>query len=265
MKAEQIRKIIAGSPLAAQADEIMEMARPAVKMNSYLVESGELPKGRSRMGGAPDLPAIAVWPTSRGRPIEFLVQVNLAEARQACAIPGIPETGWLLLFHDFKSVFDGEHGTPGLWQVMHFDCPADALHRVEQPLEPAAIYNHCELTFEPELCLPDDFVDRFASADDHEEAWEYFDHTLWAMENGPYHRLGGFPMLIQDNQHDDSALDFLMQIDSDDEFGWMWGDMGRVYCWTRRKGLLARLARRSGASGISAWADREFLCGDECY
>lgn len=265
MNEQDIRKIIATSPLAGHADEIMKMARPAARMNSYLVESGKLPMGRSRMGGAPDLPAGAAWPTSRGRPIEFLVQVNLAEARQACAMPGIPETGWLLLFHDFKSVFDGVHGSPGLWQVMHFDCPADSLHRVEQPSDPAATYNHCEISFEAELCLPDDFVDRFVSPDDDEEAWEYFDHTLWGFENGPFHRLGGFPMMIQSGQSAYRLYDFLMQIDSDDEFGWMWGDMGRVYCWMRRKGLLGRIVRRRGADGIPAWKDREFLCGDECY
>jgi uncharacterized protein YwqG len=265
MNQEKIRAIIKDSPLADHADEIMKLALPAVKMNAYLVESGDLPKGASRMGGAPDLPEAATWPTSKGRPIEFLVQINLAEASQAYAVPGIPETGWLLLFHDFKSTFEGDRESPGLWQVVHFDDPADSLRRVEPPAEPVANYNFCELTFERELCLPGDFTDRFEAEDDDGEAWEYFDSTLWAIENGPYHRLGGFPMLIQSDQSDYRALEFLMQIDSDDEFGWMWGDMGRVYCWTRRKDLLRRIANRFGSAPDSAWKDREFLCGDEFY
>lgn len=260
MNAKDIRKIVATSPIADHADEIMKMTRPAVKMNSYLVESGDLPLGSSRLGGAPDLPAGTVWPQFKGRPIEFLVQVNLADAMRVHAIPGFPATGWLLLFHDFDSYYADER-----WQIMYFDDPAGSLVRMEQPGQSAATLNFCELAFEQELCLPSDFVDRLVPADDDGEVWEYFDQTLWAGENGPHHRLGGFPMLIQSEQADHDGLDFLMQIDSDDELGWMWGDAGRVYCWARRKGLLASAVARLRSGDTSAWNAGDFICDEECY
>lgn len=262
---EQIREIIQGSPLAGQVDDIMRLARPAVKMNAYLVESGDLPKGTSRLGGTPDLLAGMPWRQNRGRPIEFLVQVNLADAMRAYAIPGMPSAGWILLFHDFEASFEGAYDEPGLRQFMHFDGPADALQRVEQPVEPAADLNFCELQFEQELCLPGDFYERFPSADDVDEVWEFFDETLWDIGGGPYHRLGGFPMLIQTQERDYPGSEFLMQIDSDDELGWMWGDAGRVYCWTQRKPLLARVVDRLRGGPRSYWSERRFICGDECY
>lgn len=265
MNADQIRGIVEASPVADRVDRIMDLATPAVKMKSYLVESGELPKGTSRLGGSPDLPPDAAWPENRGRPIEFLAQINFGDAMQVETIPGMPTTGWLLLFHDFQGSFDGRRDDPHLWQVMHFDGAADELQRVDQPVEPAADFNFCELAFERELCLPGDFIERVGHDDEDGEAWEYFDETLWDIGSGPYHRIGGFPMLIQSDLGDYREYDFLLQIDSDDEFGWMWGDCGRVHCWTRRKGLLARVAGRSDAGGVPAWADREFACGDEFY
>lgn len=31
----------------------------------------------------------------------------------------------------------------------------------------------------------------------------------------------------------------LLQLDSDDEIGWMWGDVGTIYYWIRRQDLAA--------------------------
>jgi uncharacterized protein YwqG len=239
----EIRKIIEASPLAARADDIMALAVPAVKMNTYLVDDDDdLPLGASRMGGAPDLPPEAVWPTTKGRPIEFLVQIDFAAAAEAYRLPGFPDRGWVALFRDLKSMEDGIYDDDDQWYWLNFDCTPTHLVHTEHPGEPVHSFNFCEVTFEPELCLPNDIHERFGGGDEalEEEAYEYFDSSVWDISNGPYHRLGGLPMLIQSDMEDYRGWDFLMQIDSDDEVGWMWGDAGRIYNWGKRKGCVAR-------------------------
>jgi len=247
MNEAEIRRIVEASPLAACADEIMKMTVPAVKMNAYLVEEGDdLPLGASRMGGAPDLPRDAPWPENKGRPVEFLVQIDFAVAAEAYRLPGFPDSGWVTFFRDLRAMEDGHYDDDGQWYWLHFDCAADQLVRTGHPGEPVHRFNFCEVTFEPELCLPNDIHERFGGGDEaqEEEAYEYFDNSVWDTLNGPYHRLGGLPMLIQSDMDDYRGWDFLMQIDSDDEVGWMWGDAGRIYTWGKRKGRVVRALTR---------------------
>lgn len=246
MNEAEIRKIVEASPLAARTDEIMALTKPAVKMKTYLVEDDDLPLGASRMGGAPDLPRGARWPKNKGRPVEFLAQIDFAAAAAAYRLPDLPTSGWVALFRDFRAMEDGDYDDDGQWRWLHFDCPPDQLVRTEHPGEPVQTFNFCEVAFESELCVPNDISDRFAGGNEmlEEEAYEYFDNSLWDITNGPYHRLGGVPMLIQSDESDYAGWEFLIQIDSDDEVGWMWGDMGRIYCWGLRNGWIERLFAR---------------------
>ena len=50
-------------------------------------------------------------------------------------------------------------------------------------------------------------------------------------------QFGGYPMLIQGPDEESSPdWPFLLQISSDYELGWMWGDWGRLYFWTQPRG-----------------------------
>lgn len=265
MNADELRKIIDASPLTEHADAIMNEARPAVKMNAFFVETGDIPTGASRMGGAPDLPPGTSWPQNNGRPVEFLTQIDFAEAMRGHAVPGLPTAGSLAIFHDFKTVYDGNYDDPRRWQLLHFDDPSDSLVRMNQPGEPVEAFNLCELGFEPEICLPSDLVLRYSSEENGQEAWDYFDDALWGMEYGPCHRLGGHPMLIQSDPLDYDGRQFVMQIDTDDEVGWMWGDAGRVYCWGEPAGPIARLLKTAGSGQQSVWPFRSVTCGEEFY
>ena len=134
--------------------------------------------------------------------------------------------------------------------------------RRENPDPSAQQLNFCELQLEREDCVPDltdllpDEIDDYAW-DDCEKLNERIND---ADGQQPVHRLGGHPMLIQSTSGDHGAdWDFLMQIDSDYEVGWMWGDMGRLFFWHKRPGALARALpgrlRRFGPT----------LCGEEFY
>lgn len=57
-------------------------------------EVAEVPLGSSRVGGLPDLPKGAEWPTGPGgMPYAFIAQINLAELRDAVGdASGLPES-----------------------------------------------------------------------------------------------------------------------------------------------------------------------------
>lgn len=241
MKAEEIHRAIEATPLAGEVDQMMAWVKPAVRLRTYLAEH-ELALGASRMGGAPDLPAEISWPHHEGRPLEFLAQIDFAEAARAYALPDLPTSGWLAVFYHAQR--GHELGRKGLHMV-HFDGERSALQRAEHPGEPTWSYNLCEVLFEREDCLPDscDYIPGFKDwVEVHgEDYWDHFEEP--AMENRePHHRLGGYPMLVQcgDLGAGRKNWDYLLQIDTDYEVGWMWGDAGRLFFWSPRESQLAR-------------------------
>jgi hypothetical protein len=52
------------------------------------------------MGGLPDLPADAAWPSPRGRPLTFVAQLDLAEVARHLPDSEMPQTGMLYFFYD---------------------------------------------------------------------------------------------------------------------------------------------------------------------
>lgn len=252
MNETEIRKIVEHSALEPHVGEIMKLARPGVGMRSHISETGDIAPGASRLGGAPDLPPGMAWPEHNGRPIEFLTQIDLAAAARTLVLPDLPVAGWLVVFCDFQRYFEGE----SFWRVLYFEGDASKLVRTEYPGEPEERFSLCDIEFEPRLCLPDiaDLVHRFGprGAAEREELREYLDNTLQPLEGGPYHRLGGYPALIQSDLDDYAGWEFLMQIDSDDDADWMWGDMGKLYFWIAPEDLNAHRFEK-------AW------CSEECY
>jgi uncharacterized protein YwqG len=89
------------------ADAIRPHFSPAVRMKTKpLKKAGWLlppkPKapalGGTRLGGWPDLPRDVAWPMWDGRPMAFLAQVNIAEARAAQPGLRLPSAGLLSFF-----------------------------------------------------------------------------------------------------------------------------------------------------------------------
>jgi len=259
MLADEIRRVIEESPLAVNVERAMAQVRPAVRMRSYLVEVGDLAPGVSRIGGAPDLPPDVPWPERNRRPLDFLAQIDLAEAARAYALPGLPVTGWLTVFYDLKARYDQT-----AWDVVHFGSEPRLLVRREHPDRSAHRLNFCELQLEREDCLPD--LSELVSDDfpDDDYAWDALEKLEERINEAdgqqPVHRLGGHPMLIQSAASDHSlGWDFLLQIDSDFELGWMWGDMGRLYFWNKRPSALARVLPGRRRKFGPTW------CGEEFY
>jgi len=74
------------------------------------------------MGGNPDLPIGISWPTSQGRPLDFLLQLNLSELPRELVGDALPERGWLYFFYDLEQRpwgFDVSHRHG--WRVLFYD------------------------------------------------------------------------------------------------------------------------------------------------
>jgi hypothetical protein len=79
--------------------EIRGFAKPALLLRTCKTNEARLPLGRSKLGGRPDLTAGVEWPRhSSGKPLAFLAQINLAEAAEVTALPGLPKAGLLHVF-----------------------------------------------------------------------------------------------------------------------------------------------------------------------
>jgi len=61
----------------------------------------DAPPGATRLGGAPDLPVAADWPSSRYGACAFLAQFDLADVRARAGANDLPSGGLLSLFVDF--------------------------------------------------------------------------------------------------------------------------------------------------------------------
>lgn len=200
--------------------------------------------------------------------LSFLAQLNLAETPEPTGL--LPETGWLVFFYDAGQQpwgFDPRH--LGCSRVMFFDDEAGALSRQETPPGTEEHEsNPSEVTPEVAATLPH-FpyqlgldLDPAASA-----AYRKVSDELVAGPE-PHHRLFGWPRLIQGDmelecqlasngincggpggyeteaarQLRPGAADWilLLQLDSDDGPGWLWGDSGCLYFWIRKQDLAAR-------------------------
>lgn len=248
-----IQKLLGRRPDQAQEDSISPKVAEAVatlKANARkcvrLVSGVD---GRSHLGGIPE--TTGEWPRYRGRPLCFVAQIELAEVQAATALAWLPLEGRLLFFYELECETWGHSAEDrGSWRVLY--------ERSEAPACP-----------EPDD-LPDDA--RFAAV--HigvAEGISYagvertgldLDHlsdaSLVALNaaleeldpDAPWHQIGGYPSPIQSDTMESqctalaggivSDWQLLLQLETDDEAGMMWGDAGTLYFWIREQDARAR-------------------------
>jgi hypothetical protein len=132
--------------------------------------------------------------------------------------------------------FDSE--APGEWVVRQYKNPQASQAAIIAPPPTVVHASECEVSFIEKLSLPDwEGAARWCSqamelaAEMNSEApWEVYREAVQriAGEQEIESRIGGYPHWIQGNGTPDGAT-FLAQIDSEDQAGIMWGDVGCVY------------------------------------
>ncbi len=253
------REQLGQAGLAGWADQLIALDRPSIRLSAESTDPSDgMAVAISHLGGEPDLPPTVDWPEWNGKPLSFIAQIALSE------MPELPEarlppSGLLSFFYEAgQEAWGFDPADRGAWRV---------LWSPEQGLEPrstpAAVpedgrYQACRLTGIVEINhVPweSPAVDTLGMT--REEVFAYAD--AFEADDAPIHRLLGHPEPIQGDMQleaqlvsnglycgdpsdfedpravelRDGAVDWrlLLQVDSDDGAGMMWGDAGRLYFW----------------------------------
>lgn len=223
--------------------------RPYVRLRGT---PGEARPWTSKLGGLPYRPVGFEWPHSRpdGRPLAFLAQLNLAELPH---LEGFPAGGIVQFFIGDSDFYGANfHGALNIT-----DLSDDAHFRVLY--HPEVTHDEAVLDTGPSPYRPDpdgmglphdpaqEFVlrgeltrgpvtvgDRLFDGLVGQPVWELLgeedaDEALdrYAQLAGEGHKLGGYPNFTQSDPRTlDDPYVLLFQLDSDDDLGLMWGDVG---------------------------------------
>ena len=253
--------------LGAQREGILATVRPAIRLTPSLSALDALPLGASRFGGRPDLPPGEPWPRREGRPLHFLASLRLSDLALFDVEERLPSGGQLCFWYDAVEQPWGSAKDALGFVVRHVE--DGALERTTRP--PAAAtrlappeFASARLTFhlEPSLVpidvtggpeIPDDLLNSYEALTD--ELVPY-----WTFKT-PSHFVLGWPRVVQSDVRSDcrnvvrghiadgeSAEDYwrscaewrlLLQLDSDHDLRWRWGDAGRLYFMIRDADLAA--------------------------
>jgi uncharacterized protein YwqG len=237
--------------------DVAALVAPLARQAVQLVKSSD--ETTSYLGGTPALPAGTAWPSKGGEPLAFLASLDLVSLSAALPLAWLPSSGRLLFFYDLENQpwgFDPKDR--GSWTVMH--APGAATQPSPSPAASSLPRQYVSLRAVatlPSWQRPE--VEALGLTEDESE-------TLIDMSHGPSprHHVGGFPDPIQGDEMElecqlvshglycgdpsgykspealrlqGGASDWrlLLQMDSDDDLGVMWGDAGILYFWIREE------------------------------
>ncbi|MFW6775181.1 YwqG family protein [Nocardioides sp. CPCC 205120] len=263
----ELAERLAAVGLAGRTDVLAALARPSARLHT--LDGASDRDGGSRLGGEPDLRADDEWPRDhRGRPLSFLLQVDLAEVHAALGPNDLPDAGLLSFFYDAAGQpwgFDDDD--PRQWRVLHLPAGVPLARRaLPDDHHPENRFTPCPVLVAAEPVFADvgDFevTDVLGTDDAALEAYE----TAVPPRQDFAHRLLGRPETIQNDLRFDAAIAaavaagdpagepseqtagrwrLLAQVDSDEERTQMlWGDSGRLYFVMTEEDLRARAWER---------------------
>lgn len=281
---DELREEMTESGLDAYFEALAPFAKNALHVTLDVLDDDELPIGVSKFGGCPDLPAEVEWfRTESDIPMSFVAQVNFADAAPYDLEHKLPKNGMLYFFYDCSPDgmpwgFDPEDSDG--WKVYFYDGDPAALSRREVPedLEEddnGIIFGAARMCFEAAMELPSPESDLtnsldLPSADDLQDRyWEWLEDQ----EDELINKLLGHADPVQsgmeleceyvsnriycgnpdgyeiaeskDLDKNAARWNLLMQVDSNEDIGMMWGDMGRLYLWITSEDLAARNFEKS--------------------
>jgi uncharacterized protein YwqG len=178
---EELAALCDGAGLAGRRDDVLRLARPSLRLTH---DDRDQPRGRSRLGGVPDLPAGFAWPSWADHELDFVGQIDLAEA--AAIAPaggpasGLPASGLLLFFYSLSAKPSGlAPGHRGSSHLVHVDGELGPAGDERASLAPHPL----ELSWE--LALPRSWspaVERLGLDYEEAEAWETVRERLAAAQ-----------------------------------------------------------------------------------
>ncbi|WP_151734936.1 YwqG family protein [Paenibacillus tengchongensis] len=254
--------------------EIIAYAAEAVRLRTEQEEDELIGIGCSKLGGRPDLPEAEHWPQYEGRSLHFLAQIHLDQAA-GLGETKLPGKGLLSFFYDaVEQPWGFDPGDRGRWSVLYTE-GLQELERKDEPTEitEAGSFPAARFTFSRQTDLPDGeslLIHRLnLTAEERERYWKMYGKVRELNDASGYvHKLLGHPdsiqgdmllecQLVNDGLYCGDATGYndprrellepeadrwklLFQLDSEEESGMMWGDVGRLYFWITEKDLLQR-------------------------
>ena len=233
--------------------------------------------GTSRLGGGPDLPEGFSWPIHKKRPLDFLLQVDLRDLSPFQGMELLPKDGLLSFFYDLEEQPWGfDPAERDGFKVLY--TPAAAPLSRHPPAHAETAFRPAQLKFRQSYSFPsygsrdEERLEAEAGFSEQEgEAYLDFSSTLptaGAPPDAPIHQFLGHSSNIQGDMQLEAQLVthglycgnasgyedprrkeleagaedwlLLLQLDTDDSLGFMWGDCGRIYYWIRRQDLKDR-------------------------
>lgn len=260
------------------AAELQALVRNAIRIKTIPVtDEALLPPGTSKFGGLPDLPGDVAWPEWNGEPLAFIAQFRLEEVAPYDLERLLPATGMLYFFYEAQQSTWGDlPGDKGSARVLYYGGDTARLRGTPFPEtlhEWGRDYPPCRLELSSEASMPGKqsmYIDELNLSDEELDAYEGLRQWMKGPdEDFAGHRLFGYPQAIQgDTMQEECALatggmsvgspqayqteeaealkktapewQLLLQVDSDDAAGMMWGDAGIIYYWIKAEDLARR-------------------------
>jgi uncharacterized protein YwqG len=221
----------------------------------------------SHLGGQPSVTADFTWPSYNGRPLDFLLKLDLAAFSKLESGLDLPKSGFLLFFYDTETQPWGFRPEDrGCSAVVYVDETEKAVPMVA-PTGSRRL-PRLSVTFEQISTVPDawsPWVDSLSPTADDRFEWEETHRDQLNFDG----QIGGHPRVIQNSMEDECELAssgfnvgtpeayqspeglrasaeahhswrLLMQIPSMEELDLMWGDAGMIYFWIREDALQFR-------------------------
>ena len=251
--------------LYSRLREIDDIARPAVLLLTKAAKEGEIPLGASKIGGLPDLPASASWPTYLdGKPLAFLCQVDLGEiAKLGTILDGLPASGLLSLFSvwgwvteddlDPRTPSQGWEDQAG-WTVVLWSAADAKLERKQAPprvnlfraaaVEPVLAMSLPNHQVEPALSTRQWSSAEYGRFDPMQSDLRQIQLEYWRKKKNASsvtHWLGGYALFQQ--EFPETLLEMestmLLQIGTDKSTNMCWGDGGELTFYADSQALCA--------------------------
>ena len=265
---KSISEGLAASGLGRLASSIELAAKESIRL--FMAEGPG--NETNRFGGMPNLPSGIEWPTNNGQPLGFVAQIDLATLppmRELC----LPRTGALFFFYDGISAGFQPEDRNTFRVLYSSDNPARVSERpFPSELEESLRFQEARLSLgQVELSLPgweDTLVEQFGLSRKERLAYSDFQEQYCpGVADNVIHRIGGYPDCVQDDPKLEAQLvshglycgdasgylagrerglcsgvswDLLLQVDSEEETGMLWGDAGRLYFLIHRSDLAKR-------------------------
>lgn len=259
------------------AYKVERLLMNTICLKSQPLGENKLPLGTSKLGGSPDLPPGVGWPEWKGEPLSFIGQFRMPDVTEYDAEGVLPRSGMLYFFYSASQETWGfDPADRGSWRVLYADVDSSKLVRTSAPatLLEDGNFSPCALTYGCEVTLPSLYsadMNNLELTEQEIDAYSELTDQLAVLRGEgkePIHQMLGHPLEIQGTRqlqcqlvsngiycgdpsgYEDPRVEslkqgvtdwrLLLQIDSDDNAGMMWGDAGKIYYWIRQQDLQAR-------------------------